>query len=302
MTRREERPQALLAFPRHAALGRRLARRLGWAYRTVQVRTFPDGESLVRLPARPWTGPATLLASLDDPNRRLVEAVFALATLRERGAGPLTLLAPYLGYMRQDTAFRPGEAVSQRVVLQMLGAHVDRLVTVDAHLHRTRDLSARLGRPALDVSAAAAIAARVCAWQGALVVGPDAESRPWTEGVARAAQVPFVVGRKRRRGDAEVEVRLPDVGDLRGRTAVILDDIVSTGHTVAMTAHALRPHRPARVVLVAVHAVFAPGAALVLRAAGVREVLTTNSIPHATNAVDLAATLAAGLRNPDEET
>jgi ribose-phosphate pyrophosphokinase len=294
-------PAAVFAFPRQADLGRRLARRLGQAYRTVRLRSFPDGESLVRLPAQPWRGPATLLCSLDDPNRRLVECLLALATLRERGARPVTLLAPYLGYMRQDVAFHPGEAVSQRIVLEVLGRHVDRLVTVDAHLHRTHDLAPLLGRPARNLAATAALARRLRAWPRPLLVGPDEESEPWVESLARAAGATFLVGRKRRTGDARVRVRLPDVGPLRGQTAVIVDDIVSTGHTAAEAARALRPHGPAAIVLLAVHAIFAPGAEALVRAAGVREVVTTNSVPHATNEVDLAPLLAEALRARPEE-
>lgn len=105
----------ILGFPACRQPARRLALRTGMDYADVGIHTFPDGESLVRLPSD-LPQHVILYCSLDDANRRLTDLELAAAMAPGLGAQRLTLIAPYLCYMRQDTAFHRGEAVSQRVI------------------------------------------------------------------------------------------------------------------------------------------------------------------------------------------
>ncbi len=99
-------------FAADDAAGRRLADRLGAPYRPIQVRRFPDGESLVSVDAA--RGPAVVYHTLNDPNDKLIELLLAASALRDNGAGRLILVAPYLPYMRQDKAFAPGRRSARR--------------------------------------------------------------------------------------------------------------------------------------------------------------------------------------------
>jgi ribose-phosphate pyrophosphokinase len=127
-----------------------------------------------------------------------------------------------------------------------------------------------------------------------LLVGPDEESEPWVAALARRAGLAACAARKRRRGDREVEIALPPLA--RGvEHAVMVDDIVSTGATLAALARALAAAGAAKLEALAVHAVFAPGAEGVLAAAGVARVATTDTIPHPTNRIAVAPLLAAAL-------
>jgi ribose-phosphate pyrophosphokinase len=281
------------AFADSAAFGRAVARaaRLGCA--TVRVHRFPDGESLVRV--RPPVGRhAFLVRSLDDPNRKLVETVLAADALRRAGARRVTLIAPYLPYMRQDALFRAGESVSQRVIGAWLGGVFDGVITVEAHLHRVRRLADVAGRGSRSVSAAPALAAWLRRSGGAgLVVGPDEESASWVRAIARAAGARWVVAHKERRGDRAVTVRLPPVTP--GSRTVIVDDIASSGATIAATARALRAQGARRIDAVVSHAIFAPGARARIRAAGVHRLVSCDTVPHPTNAIGVAALVAAAL-------
>ena len=127
----------VLGFPSYTAQARGIAAKAALGYADIALRRFPDGESLVRLPD---TLPEQVVfcVSLDDPNAKLIELELAAQTARSLGARTLTLVAPYLCYMRQDSAFRPGEAVSQRIIGALLARHFDSVITVDAHLHRTQ--------------------------------------------------------------------------------------------------------------------------------------------------------------------
>jgi ribose-phosphate pyrophosphokinase len=262
--------------------------------RTLALHRFPDGESLVR--ARVAAREAILLRSLHDPDGKLVPLLLAADALRRAGARRVVLVAPYLPYMRQDRVFRRGEPLSQGVVGRLLGDGFDRVLTVEAHLHRTPRLGDVVTCPARSLPAAPLLA-RWCASHPALrlVVGPDEESEPWVRGLARRAGLAWAVGRKRRLGDRRVRLALPELPKLpAGARCLVVDDIASSGGTLAAAARALR-RRGLRVDALVVHALFAPGALRRLRAAGIERVVSCDTVPHATNRIRVAPLLAAAL-------
>jgi ribose-phosphate pyrophosphokinase len=126
------------SLPSGASDAKRLAARLGVAAAEIAIHRFPDGE--LGATVAPPTPVTIIYASLDRPNEKLVALLFAVEALRRNGAKRLVLVAPYLCYMRQDIAFQPGEAISQKAIGGLLAGLVDRVITVDAHLHRTADI------------------------------------------------------------------------------------------------------------------------------------------------------------------
>ena len=125
----------VLGFPDYDRQASALAKALNAPYRLIELHRFPDGESQLRLPPA-LPGQVVLCRSLDRPNGKLVELLLAAGCARQLGASQLILVAPYLCYMRQDKAFRTGEAISQQIVGNFLAGLFDTLVTVDPHLHR----------------------------------------------------------------------------------------------------------------------------------------------------------------------
>ncbi len=286
----------LLAFPDSQAQTAALARALDWPFETLGLHVFPDGERRLRLPPRL---PATviLVRSLHDPDHKLVELLLASRTARELGARRLILIAPYLCYMRQDTAFHPGEAVSQRIIGRWLAEQFDALITVDPHLHRVHRLEEAVPVRRGVVLHATEPMGRFLARrpESPLLLGPDAESRQWVQAVAAAAGLEFTVAEKVRHGDRRVTIRLPD-HPWQGRPVVLVDDVASSGTTLATVARLLQEAGAGPVDALVTHALFADGAERRLQEAGVRHLWSSDAIPHPSNVIPLDGLIAPALQ------
>ena len=286
----------LLHFDDEQALAQALAAALGLPCALVQRHVFPDGETRLRLPPA-LPADVILLRGLQQPNAKLTELWLAAAGARDLGAHRLTLVSPYLAYMRQDMAFTPGEVVSQRHVGLLLAQAFDRVVTVDPHLHRVPTLDAVLpGRRGTAVTAAPMLG-RWIAGQvpGALLLGPDEEAAQWVRVAAEAAGLDHAVCLKQRRGDHDVAVSLPTI-PVAGRSVVLLDDVASTGRTLVSAARGALAAGAASVDVAVTHALFVGDAEAQVRAAGVGRVWSTDCVPHASNAVSVVPLLAQALR------
>ncbi len=286
----------LLAFDDERHLAEPLAASVDVPLQWIDRHRFPDGESRLRLPAA-MPPQVALLRGLQRPNEKLAELMIVAPAARELGAAQLTLVCPYLAYMRQDMAFQPGEAVSQRHVGQALAAWFDRVITVDPHLHRVATMDEVLpGRRGVALSAAALLGAWAARHaQRPILLGPDEEAAPWVRSAAQAQGLEHGTCRKQRSGDREVRVALPDLA-FQSREVVLIDDVASTGRTLAVTAGALLQHGAVAVDVAVTHALFVDDAIAQLAAAGVRHVWSSDSVPHASNVVSLVPLLAAALR------
>ncbi|MDR3511485.1 MAG: ribose-phosphate diphosphokinase [Caulobacteraceae bacterium] len=288
-------PLTVQAFEDQAPRGRALAAELGAPFAPIALHRFPDGELMpVVQPAR------TVVAycSLDHPNEKLIALLLAADAWRRAGVRRLVLVAPYLCYLRQDAVFHPGEPLSRDAVCGLLGACFDRVVTVDAHLHRTRDLSAAFGGiEADDLSASIPLAEALAGPERPLVVGPDAESGPWAGRIAERLGGEALMFSKTRKGDETVRLAHSDLTSVWGRHVLLVDDICSSGATLVAAAERLHAAGAASIDVGVVHALFGREAGARMKAAGVRAIVSTDSIVHPTNRAPLAGVLAAALQS-----
>ncbi|MDQ2075300.1 ribose-phosphate diphosphokinase [Marinimicrobium sp. ABcell2] len=282
----------LFTLEPHLPLLMPLARGLRADIGTLNRRRFPDGESYLKVDTPVSGRHCVLLANLVDPDSKFLPLVFVAATLKEMAAASVGLVAPYLSYMRQDTRFSDGEVVTSKIFARLVSVELDWLVTVDPHLHRYRSLEEIYSVPTHSVAGAPMLAQWLAQRnEELLLVGPDIESEQWVSAIAEQIQQPFIIGRKKRRGDRDVTVTLPDMRAHKHRTAVIIDDVVSSGHTLLKTLKALKNADVERIDCATVHGIFADGVDETLRREGVRELISSNSIPHPSNAVDLSPVL-----------
>lgn len=290
-------PLLLFTLGDHGKLEPTLRAAVGAEAGRCEVRHFPDGESYVRVLSDCRSRRAAILCTLRRPDERFLPLLFLAATLRELGAQSVGLIAPYLGYMRQDKRFHDGEAVSSRLFARQLSAAFDWLVTVDPHLHRYASLDEIYTIPNRVVHAAPLLARWIRDHiDNPVLIGPDSESEQWVGAVAAAAGAPFQVLEKIRRGDRDVSVSLPLLPEkIAGATPVLVDDIIASGHTMLETIAQLRAAGLAAPVCIGVHGLFADEADARLLAAGAARLVTTDSVVHPTNAIGLAHVLAAAI-------
>ncbi|MRD47910.1 ribose-phosphate diphosphokinase [Caenimonas koreensis DSM 17982] len=286
----------LLTLPGGAALAAALATQLQCSWSPLVVHRFPDGEQLVRIGCDVQGQRVVLVGSLHQPDAKVLSLLFAADAARELGALSVGLLCPYLAYMRQDMRFQPGDAISSKTFARVLSQAVDFLITVDPHLHRWHDLSQIYSIRTRVVPAAEAIAQWIRGHiESPVLVGPDSESRQWVEQVAALAQAPFFVLNKTRHGDRDVTLDAAPRLLLGSHTPVLVDDIISSGATVLAAGHALRAAGSRPPVCIGVHALFAPELQAALLQAGYTQVVTCDTVPHATNGISMAGPLAAAL-------
>ena len=285
----------LLPLPGNEAFAASLGAVLDAEIAASEFHRFPDGENGVRIETNVAGRTVVLVCTLDRADEKYLPLLFTATTARELGAARVGLVAPYLGYMRQDARFRPGEAVTSQIFARDISRSIDWLVTADPHLHRWPSLSAIYNVPAMAVHAAPLISGWIDRnLKAPFLIGPDDESRQWVAGIARGA--PFAVLSKTRRGDRSVEVVLPLGLELAGRTPVLVDDIIASGRTMIAAAEQLRHLSATPPACVGIHAVFAGDAYASLKSAGLAPIITTNTIPHETNALDVSALVAEAVR------
>ncbi len=285
----------LLPLPGNEAMTGALSRALACDVGRIETRRFPDGETFVRIVAEPKDRDVILVCALDHPDTKLLPLVFSADAARELGASRVGLAAPYLAYLRQDRRFQAGEAVTSHSFARLLSGSLDWLATIDPHLHRYKSLAELYSIPVRALHAAPLLADWIGKHvQAPVLVGPDAESEQWVSAAAARIAVPFTVLVKTRTGDRVVSVALRNPQVIRGRTPVILDDIVSSGETMLAAIRTVRNVSKAPAVCMAVHGIFAEDANAKIAGEGAR-LVTCNTIPHATNAIDVSELLAAGV-------
>jgi ribose-phosphate pyrophosphokinase len=279
-----------------------LAKNLESEVGKVVVRRFPDGESYVCVESNVEEKTAIIIATLREPDDKILQLIYLAATLKDLGAKRIIGVAPYLAYMRQDRRFHTGEAVTSAYFARLISEWFDALVTIDPHLHRYLSLDEIYTIPSVVLHAAPFISN----WirenvKNPLLIGPDGESEQWVKSVAKGANAPHIVLEKIRRGDRDVKVSIPRIEKWHEKTPVLVDDIISTARTMIETVQHLKTGGLTAPVCIGVHAIFAGNAYEDLLAAGASGVYTCDTIPHASNAISVLPLLTEGVLRLQEK-
>lgn len=291
----------VLAGSSHPELASSLAQSLGsrLVHRTLD--RFPDGEQRVQLRDDVRDREVYVVQSLIAPiGDHLLELLLLADACRRGGAKQVTGVIPYLAYARQDRREVEGMPLGARVVADALGGALDRLISVDLH---SAGVEGCFSLPVEHVSCAALLADAVRPGSAeAVVVSPDLGGAKRAERFARALGLPVAIIHKSRRSGSEVSVQ-GVVGEVEGRAAIIVDDIVSTAGTIEAAVGALLGAGATKDITVcATHGLFVGPAGDRLRPLPIRRIVVTDTLPRSpsapaiTEVISTAALVAETIR------
>ena len=283
--------------------GSGVARALGLDLAPLEERSFEDAEHKARPLCNVRGGDVYVVHALhggldQSVNDRLVRLLFLIGTLKDAGAGRVTAVTPYLAYARKDRRTKPRDPVTTRYVAQLFEAvGLDRIVTLDVHNVAAYQNAFRCRAEHLE--AAPLFVAHLAPLLGGgpvTVVSPDAggikRADAFRRRLAAALARPVGAGFVEKYRSGGVVSGDAFVGDVAHATALVVDDLISGGTTMARAARACRDHGAQRVHAIATHGLFAAGAEAALVTSHIDSVLVTNSVSGRTLAPALAAKVA----------
>lgn len=284
----------IFALPGNETLTNQLLKHLSLEAGDYLIRSFPDGETYIQIISEVEKREVVLVCTLNLPNEKMVPLFLLASTLRKMACSKITLVTPYLSYMRQDQQFHAGESITSEHFAKLLSSFVDELITIDPHLHRRKSLDEIYSIPSQVYHAAPLISNWIKQHvPQAVLIGPDGESEQWVSRVAEMAGAPYTVLTKERFGDEQVKVSIPNVEKYREtHTPVLVDDIISTARTMIETIQHLKNEKMKPPVCIGVHAVFAGDAYEKLKQSGCGSIVTCNTIPHESNQIDISSLLS----------
>ncbi|MBB5252697.1 ribose-phosphate diphosphokinase [Sulfurisphaera ohwakuensis] len=246
----------------------------------VEHKVFPDGESYIRIPQHITNQEILVVQSLYPPqDKHFVELLLILETLADMKNNKITAIVPYLAYSRQDRRFKEGEALSIKTILNAIArAGADVLIVIEPH--KEEELSyfgkeVKIADPMPEL--AKEVSKKV---EKPFVLAPDRGALERAKRLAEQLNAEYSYIEKERDRDTG-EVRIKNLPELRlsGKDVIIVDDIISTGGTMIQATRAAYEHGARKVISVAVHSLFLDNAYEKLINSGVKEIVTTNTIP-----------------------
>lgn len=282
-------------FPGNKKFARLLANQLSIEEGKLSIKSFPDGESYVRIQSVVKNKIAILFCSLNDPNKKILSLMFVAQTLKELGAKKVILISPYLAYMRQDKRFESGEAITSQLFAKYLSNWVDYLITIDPHLHRIPQLSQIYSIPVMTLHATNEIAQWIYEnIKSPFLIGPDIESTQWVSDIAQQLKAPYIVCKKNRVADNEVKIEI-SAFSITDETLILMDDIISTGSTMQTILEQLCLQGYNKVICLAIHPLLKKKTENALLASGAKAIITCNTIVHSTNKINIVNLIARNL-------
>jgi ribose-phosphate pyrophosphokinase len=286
---------SIVAGPSSPQLAADIARKLAVKLIPAELRVFSDGESKIRLTETVGKKCVVVQSTHPPTDSHLLQAMMMIKKCADDGAEVCAVI-PYLAYTRQDRAFLQGEVVSISVIAKLLeAAGAKSVVTVDIHSTAALAFFSNIANvssiPLLADYAAGMKLNRV------VVVSPD------TGGISRAQMFANLLGtdmialkKSRDRATGEVTMQQEIDDNISGRDAILIDDMISSGSSIVKAAEVLGKNGAGKIYAMCAHALLIDNAASKIANAGVKDIISTNSIPGRHALVDLSGALAGAIQ------
>ncbi len=286
----------MIAGPASSDLAEKITKRLGAQLVAAELRIFSDGESKIRMVG---AGKHCVIVQSTHPptDTHLMQTLMMARKCADDGARDICAVIPYLAYARQDRAFLDGEVVSIALVAKLLeAAGAGHIVTVDIHSQLAMSYFASMQNVS-SIPLLADYASRMKLHRP-VAVSPDAGGADRANEFAMRLKADAVALRKSRNkttGEVAVDEKL-DI-DVSGRDVILVDDMISSGGSIIKAAELLRRKGAGKVYAMCAHALLIGDAAQKINAAGVQDIISTNSVPSEYARVDLSPAIAEVLES-----
>jgi len=289
----EKNNTVLISDDRNSSLAKKISLHLDVEYKNTELRAFADGESKIRLDNVAKKNCIIIHSTYPPTDRHLMQLFMIIYKCKEDGASNICVVSPYLAYTRQDKVFVDGEIITVNLVTKILASlGTTKLITVDSHSPKVLNCSFAT----IDLTAIPSLSAYVkknMTINNPIVVSPDEGGIERAKKFARLINANILsLVKTRDRFTGDVSISLSEELPLKKRTALIVDDMISTGTSVIKAIELLKKNNIGDVYVICTHALLVDDAKEKLLKAGIREILSTNSIPNEFAKVDLSSVIS----------
>jgi ribose-phosphate pyrophosphokinase len=289
----EKNDTVIISDDQNSPLAKKISLDLHAEYKNIELRIFADGESKIRLDNMAKKNCIIIHSTYPPTDQHLMQLFMIMYKCKEDGAKDICVVSPYLAYTRQDKVFVDGEIITSNLVGKILAClGITKLVTIDSHKPNALNYSFAT----IDLTAIPSLSSYVkhnLTMNNPIVISPDEggiERAKKFAGLINANSLSLVKTRDRFTGD--VSISLLDQGPLKNCDALIVDDMISTGASIMKTIELLKKYHIGNVYAICTHALLLDDAKQKLLNAGIKEVISTNSIPNEFAKVDLSSVIS----------
>jgi ribose-phosphate pyrophosphokinase len=287
---------SVVAGPASSDVANNIAKKLGAQLILARLTKFSDGESKIKLDKA--VKKCIIVQSTYPPtDTHIIQLLMMASKCREDGAEEICAVIPYLGYARQDRAFLEGETVSIALMAKLFETvGIKHIITADIH----SPLAMSYFTSIQNVSSVPLLAdyASKMKLHEPIAVSPDAGGTNRVKEFARHLKIDMVALKKSRdriSGDVTIDEKLNT--DISRRDAILIDDIISSGSSIIKAAEVLHKKGVGKLYAMCAHALLIGDAAQKIMSAGVRDIISTNSVPSNYAKVELSPAIVAALKS-----
>ena len=253
---------------------------------------FPDDEFYLRIMEN-ISGEHVIIVQTTYPDPNIVELFLLQNAVEEAGAKEVSIVIPYFGYARQDTKFQDGEPISAKAIAGLISLNADRVITVDPHKEHILDF---FSTSAFSCSAVPELAKYLKKKNIDMLLAPDKGALERAKNAAKIIGCEFDYMEKTRIDGSTIEIK-PKTLNAKNKNVAIIDDIISTGGTMAKSIGELKKHGAKNVFVACTHGLFAGDAVKKLNLAGCNEIISTDTIQNKFSKVKIAPCISSFFKN-----